>query len=88
LASPIDETVVLNPENAAAAPAPAVSSAPAPVAAAPAPVAPAAPAPAPGAVGGEGVITQHKNPDGSITTITSYKGPLPNSALHNPFFGN
>jgi hypothetical protein len=67
------DEVVVDPASAIA---PEVSAVPVPV-----PV--AAPEQATSLSPGEGTITQHKNPDGSIVTITNFKGPIPSSAFQH-----
>lgn len=55
-------------------------------------VAPVAPVVAPTGqgsdVGGTGTITEHKNPDGSVVTITRFNGQIPPHLFPNNQFGN
>jgi len=93
-ASNIESIDVAPVEKVAAAgpPTPAVASAPvaaAPVVSAPAvtPVtAPVAPAPlVDSSQGLSGTTTEHRNPDGTVITVTKFNGQLPQNAFHQHF---
>ncbi|CAL8096416.1 unnamed protein product [Orchesella dallaii] len=77
------------PAALAAEPAAVLSSPTGPaVAAVPAAVAPAVATPAVAQdPAGNGIVTEHKNPDGSTITVTRYNGPIPASAFPNPYGG-
>lgn len=80
----------VDPANPAAVAAePAVVAAPSVPATAPVQQTPVVSAPAPiqasePAATGGGIVTEHKNPDGSTITVTRYNGPIPSSAFQSP----